>query len=107
MQVTVLQENLAKGLSVVRRAVASRSALQVLSNILISTDAGRLKLAATNLDLGITCWVGARIDAEGSITVPANTFADLVGTLPPDQISMKLDDATQTLRLVCGPRRPT
>lgn len=102
MQVTVLQENLAKGLSVVRRAVASRSALQVLSNILISTDAGRLKLAATNLDLGITCWVGARIDAEGSITVPANTFADLVGTLPPDQISMKLDDATQTLRLVCG-----
>jgi DNA polymerase-3 subunit beta len=102
MQVTVLQNNLARGLSIVRRAVAARSTLQVLSNILLSTDEGRLKLAATNLELGITCWVGAKVEEEGSITVPANTLADLVGTLPPDRIDMTLSVSTQTLRLVCG-----
>ncbi len=102
MQVTVLQDNLAKGLSVVRRAVATRSTLQVLTHILLSAEAGRLKLAATNLDMGITCWVGAKIEAEGAITVPANTLADLVSTLPPDQIHMALDAGTKTLRLACG-----
>ncbi|MBN1286453.1 MAG: DNA polymerase III subunit beta [Anaerolineae bacterium] len=102
MQVAVLQDGLAKGLGTVRRAVASRSALPVLGNILLRTDEGRLKLAATNLELGITCWVGAKIDEEGAVTVPANTFADLIGTLPPDQIHMTLDGETQTLKLKCG-----
>jgi DNA polymerase-3 subunit beta len=102
MQVAVLQDSLAKGLSTVRRAVASRSTLPVLGNILLQTDDGRLKLAATNLELGIICWIGAKIEEEGAITVPASTLADLVGTLPPDQIHMTLDVETQTLKLRCG-----
>ena len=64
MKVTVLQENLARGLSVVSRAVSPRSTLPVLSNILIATDEGRLRLSATNLELGITCWIAARIDED-------------------------------------------
>jgi DNA polymerase-3 subunit beta len=80
MKVTVLQENLARGLSVVSRAVSPRSTLPVLSNILIATDEGRLRLSATNLELGITCWIAARIDEEGSTTVPSRTFSDLVNT---------------------------
>ncbi len=102
MQVSVLQDSLAKALGNVRRAVAARSTLPVLGNILISTDNGRLKLAATNLELGVTAWVGAKVEEEGAITVPANTFADLVGTLPHDQIHMTLDEETQTLGLTCG-----
>ena len=65
MKVTVLQENLARGLSIVSRAVSPRSTLPVLSNILIASDEGRLRLSATNLELGITCWIAARIDEEG------------------------------------------
>ena len=102
MKVTVLQENLAHGLSVVARAVAPRSTLPVLGNILIATDEGRLRLSATNLELGITCWIGAKIEEEGSTTVPARTFTDLVSTLPPDQVRMDLIVRTQTMNVRCG-----
>ena len=61
MKVTCLQENLAKGLGIVGRAVANRSSLPVLANVLIATDDGRLKLSATNLEIVITCWLGVRV----------------------------------------------
>ena len=102
MKVTVLQENLARGLGTVAKAVSPRSTLPVLANILIASDEGRLRLSATNLEMGITCWIPARIDEEGSTTVPARTFSDLVGTLPGDQVLLKLDPATQTLNLRGG-----
>lgn len=102
MKVTVLQENLAHGLSLVSRAVSPRSTLPVLSNILVATDEGRLRLSATNLELGITCWIGAKIEEEGSTTVPARTFVDLVSTLPQEQVSLTLATATQTLNVRCG-----
>jgi DNA polymerase III subunit beta len=102
MKVTVLQESLAHGLSIVSRAVSPRSTLPVLANVLVATDEGRLRLSATNLELGITCWIGAKIEEEGSTTVPARTFVDLVGTLPQEQVSLSLATATQTLNVRCG-----
>lgn len=102
MKVTVLQENLARGLGAVSRAVSSRSTLPVLANVLLATDDGRLRLSATNLEMGITCWIGAKIEEEGSTTVPARTFSDLVGTLPDPQVSLSLDAGTQTLNVRSG-----
>jgi len=102
MKVTVLQENLARGLSIVSRAVSPRSTLPVLSNILIATDEGRLRLSATNLELGITCWIAARIDEEGSTTVPSRTFSDLVSSMPSDQVQLTLDMKTQNLHVKGG-----
>ena len=102
MKVTVLQENLAHGLSIVSRAVSPRTTLPVLANILVATDEGRLRLSATNLELGITCWIGAKIEEEGSTTVPARTFVDLVATLPAEQVSLSLNAANQTLNMRCG-----
>ncbi len=102
MKVTVLQENLARGLSIVSRAVSPRSTLPVLANVLIATDEGRLRLSATNLEMGITCWIGAKIEEEGSTTVPARTFADLVSTMPDPQVSLTLDPRTQTLNVRSG-----
>ncbi len=102
MKVACLQENLAKGLSIVGRAVSPRSTLPVLGNVLLATDAGRLKLSATNLEVGITCWIGAKVEEEGAITVPARTFIDLVNALPPEQVDMELIVRTQTLNLQAG-----
>jgi DNA polymerase-3 subunit beta len=102
MKVNVLQESLARGLNIVSRAVSPRSTLPVLSNVLVATDEGRLRLSATNLELGITCWIGAKIEQEGSTTVPARTFVDLVATLPQEQVSLSLATATQTLNVHCG-----
>jgi DNA polymerase-3 subunit beta len=102
MKVTILQENLARGLGIVSRAVSPRSTLPVLANIMIATDEGRLRLSATNLEMGITCWIAARIEDEGSTTVPARTLADLVNTLPGEQVALNLDTSTQTLNVRSG-----
>jgi len=102
MKVTILQENLARGLGIVSRAVAPRSTLPVLANVMIATDEGRLRLSATNLEMGITCWIAARIEEEGSTTVPARTLADLVNTLPGEQVALTLDTSTQTLNVRSG-----
>ena len=102
MKVTVLQENLAQGLNIVSRAVSPRSTLPVLSNILIATDEGQLRLSATNLEMGITCWIGAKIEVEGSTSVPARTFTDLVSTLTEQQVEMDLTVRTQTLNIQSG-----
>ncbi|MFQ5409187.1 MAG: DNA polymerase III subunit beta [Anaerolineales bacterium] len=102
MKVSCLQENLARGLGIVGRAVASRSTLPVLSNILVATENNLLRLSATNLELGITCWIGAKVEEEGETTIPAKTFIDLVNTLPPSQVDMTLAVRTQTLNVTCG-----
>lgn len=102
MKVSCLQENLAKGLSIVGRAVSTRTTLPVLNNVLIATDKNRLKLAATNLELGITCWIGAKIEEEGATTVPARTLTDLVNSLPPERIEMALNVRNQMLELRCA-----
>ena len=102
MRVSCLQENLAKGLSIVNRAVGPRTALPVLSNILMKTDNGRLCLVATNLEMGITTWVGAKVEEEGAITVPARTLTDLVNTLSPERIDLTAEVRTSTLHLACG-----
>lgn len=102
MKVSCLQENLAKGLSIVGRAVASRSTLPVLSNVLLATDNGQLKLSATNLEIGINCWVGAKVEEDGAITVPARLLGDFVNSLPPERIDLELDEETQTLNLKCA-----
>lgn len=102
MKASVSQQQLAHGLSTVSRAVSPRSTLPVLSNILLATDEGRLRLSATNLELGISCWIGAQIHEEGSITIPARTLTDLISTLPNDTVTLALNTRTQTLNVVCG-----
>jgi DNA polymerase-3 subunit beta len=102
VKVSCLQENLAKGLSIVGRAVASRSTLPVLSNVMLATDEGRLKLSATNLELGINCWVGAKVSEDGATTVPARLLTDFVNSLPPEQIDLELSVRTQTLNARCA-----
>ena len=102
MKVIVLQDNLARGLGIVSRAVSPRSTLPVLANILIATDEGRLRLSATNLELGITAWIPAKVEEEGATTVPSRTFSDLVNTLPGDQVLLNLETETQTMNIRSG-----
>ncbi len=102
MKAHVKQQQLAHSVSMVSRAVSPRSTLPVLANILVKTDNGRLRLSATNLELGITAWIGARIEGEGAITVPARTFTDLISNLPSENVTLTLDNSTQSLNISCG-----
>jgi DNA polymerase-3 subunit beta len=102
MKVSVSQQQLAQGLSTVSRAVSPRSTLPVLANVLLATDEGRLRLSATNLELGISCWIGAQIQEEGSITVPARLLSDLISTLPNDTVHLQMNMSTCSLAVNCG-----
>lgn len=99
MKVSIMQEQLQKGLSQVSRAVATKTSLPVLGNILVATDRGQLKLAATNLEVGITCWLDCAIEEEGEVTVPARLLTDFVGNLPNDTVKLELDRRTLALQV--------
>ncbi|CAN5642190.1 DNA polymerase III subunit beta [soil metagenome] len=94
-----MQENLARGLSVVSRAVSTRNTLPVLANVLLRTEDGGLKLTATNLEIGITSWVPGRIDADGALTVPARLITDVVNGLPGgERVDLEVDGTTLLIR---------
>jgi len=102
MRLTCLQENLSRGLNVVGRAVAVRATLPITSNVLLATDKSRLKLTATNLEMATSCWIGAKIEEEGEITVPARLLTEFVASLPNEKIEISLSPRTKTLELKCA-----
>ena len=102
MKISCLQENLAKGLSVVGRAVAARSTLPQASHVLLSSDEGRLKLVATNLEIAMTCWIGAQVEEEGAVTVPARLLTDFVTSLPNEKIELSVAARSRQLTLNCA-----
>ncbi len=93
MKLQVTQENLNKALNSVSRVANSRGTLPILANVLIKTTNNRLSLAATNLDIAITHYIGAKVSEEGSITVPARLMQDFVNSLPEGVISLDLKDS--------------
>ncbi len=102
MRVSCLQENLSRGLSIVGRAVASRATLPVTQNVLLQTDRSMLKLSATNLEIAITTWIGAMIEEEGAITVPARLLSEFVNSLPSDRVDLTVEENSSILHFVCG-----
>jgi len=102
VKVEVLQENLQRGLSLVGRAVATRSTVPITANVLLATDGGRLKLAATDLEITIRAWVGAKIDEEGATTVPSRLLSDFVASLPPSTVLLEIPERGRQLRLSCA-----
>src|SRR5579884_725827 len=97
VKITCKQQDLSRGLSAVSHAVSSRSTLPILSNILLATDHGRLKLSATNLEIGINCWVDAQIEEEGTTTVPAKLLTDFVGTLSQGSVDISVAEETNLM----------
>ncbi len=92
MKLQVTQENLSKALGSVSRVASTRGTLPILSNVLFKTVDNRLSIAATNLDIAITHFIGSKVSEEGAITVPARLTQDFVSSLPGGVIDLKLDD---------------
>lgn len=102
MKLSCLQENLNRGLSIVGRAVATRTTLPITSNVLLVAAGSRLKLVATNLEMAISYWIGAKVEEEGMITVPARLLTEFVASLPNENIDITLSERTRTLELNCA-----
>jgi len=91
MKLQVTQENLARALNSVARVASSRNTLPILSNVLIKTVGNRLCVAATDLNIAITHYIGTKITDSGAITVPARLMQDFVASLPPGVIDITLE----------------
>lgn len=102
MKLSCLQENLSKGLSIISRAVPTRTTLPVTNNVLLSTEESRLKLVATNLKIAITCWIGAKVEEEGEITVPARLLTDFINSLPNDKVEINLNASSRSVEVRCA-----
>ena len=99
VKITCKQQDLSRGLSEVSHADSSRSTLPILANILLSTDGGRLRLYATNLEIGINCWIDADVHEEGTTTVPAKLITDLVNSLPQAQVDISVPEDSHTMNV--------
>lgn len=88
MKVTVNQKNLKKVLGLVEKIVSRNPSLPILNNILIKTDSGRLRISSTNLEIGINCLVGAKIDEVGEIAIPARVSSDFINNIVDEKITL-------------------
>jgi len=92
MKISCIQENLKQGLNLVSNVSNKNVNLPILNNVLIDVKEGSIKLAATNLEIGITCNIRGKVEEEGSFTVEAKLLSDYVGLLPKERIDLLVAD---------------
>jgi DNA polymerase III subunit beta len=97
MKLLVTQENLNKALHHTAKVAMGRNSLPILNNILISAEINQLKLVATNLEIAITHYIGAKISTPGSITLPARLMQEFIGNLPSGPIDLSLSGQKMTI----------
>ena len=102
MNVTIAQATLAKALGIVTKAVNHRSTLPVLGNVALYADGDGVRVAATDLNVGITLWIPATVNDAGAITLPARLFGEFVNSLPDAPVMLNLLTKTMTAALSCG-----
>lgn len=94
MKITISQKNFKKALTVVEKIISKNTSLPILSNILLKTENGRLKLSATNLELGINYVTGAKVDEIGQVAVPGRILSDFISGVNEEKISLVTRDNT-------------
>lgn len=102
MKIAAQQENLKKALAQVGRAIPGKPVMPVLGNVLLATESGRLRLTGTDLNLGITVWIGAQVDQQGSVLLPAGLLTDLVGGLPNEKVTLEVNAENQVVTVTCA-----
>jgi DNA polymerase-3 subunit beta len=103
LKIVVSREELAQKLAAVGRGVSTRTAVQILSGVLLRAAAGKLELAATDMELSIRTTLDAQVDGEGAAVVPGRLLVDLSRLLPDSEVTIELRDEENTLRVSCGP----
>lgn len=92
MKISFVREKLVDALNIVLRMVSTQVTLPILANIKLSSDKGRLKISATDLEIGIETWIGAKIIKSGSITVPAKLFFEYLSSIDEEKIDLETKD---------------
>ena len=103
MKVVCQREELSQKLAVVARAVSTRASVQILSGVLLRADAGRLHLAATDMELSLRSSLEAQVDGDGAVVVPGRLLVDLVRLLPDNEVTIEHRADENVVRIVSGP----
>ena len=82
------KETLLNAIQTVQNVITPKAALPILSNILIEAQQGKIRLTATDLDIGITCVIPVNTQETGAITIPAKRFNDIVRELPVNEVTI-------------------
>jgi DNA polymerase III subunit beta len=105
VDVACTQEQLQRALALVSRAVAAKTSLPILSNVLVGAEGDRVRIAATNLEIGITTWIDADVQEEGLVSVDARLLADFVNTLPAGSVRLRAERGKFALQVQSGEGR--
>lgn len=101
MKISCTQENLNQGLFVVSHIASKNTALPILNNILIQAKENTIKLSATNLEIGVSCVVRGKTEADGDFTVQSKLLADYVALLPKERVDLSTQPKNQVLEVIC------
>lgn len=91
MKIECTQSNLQKGLGLVSRSVGTRTTMPVLANVLLKTEGGRLRLSATDLEIGVSVFVGSKVDKEGAVTLPARLLSEFISNNNDEKVVINVD----------------
>ena len=105
MKITISKEELAQGVQTIQSALSSRTTLPILLNFLMETEDKKVKVVSTDLEMGVKHYLKAAIESDGSITIPAKKFADILHSLPENQDIELAADAAGKIQLKCGRTR--
>lgn len=101
MKIICARKDLYEGVQTAGRAVSPRTSLPILGHLLIKTDEDKLRIAATDLEIGMECIVEANVLEEGALTVPSRVLADVLAALPDTDVALSVDESN-TVSVKCG-----
>src|SRR6266513_6487739 len=102
MKVVCRRDELSQKLGVVSRAVSMRASVQILSGVLLRAEAGRLNLAATDMELSLRSSLDAQVEGEGAVVVPGRLLVDLARLLPESDVTIEHRVEEGIVRIACG-----
>src|ERR687884_1413669 len=103
MKITCERGELVAKLSLVARAVSTRTAVQILSGILLRAEAGELHLAATDMELSLRTSLDAQVEDEGAAVVPGRLLVDIARLLPESEVVLEHRPEEGSVHILCGP----
>lgn len=101
MKVICARKDLYEGVQTAARAVSARTSLPILGHLLITAEDDKLRIAATDLEIGMECVVEANVQEAGSMTAPARVLAEVLASLPETDVALSVDDSN-TVSIKCA-----
>jgi DNA polymerase-3 subunit beta len=102
LKITCPRDELIRQLSIVSRAASARTTVQVLAGILLRSEAGKLELAATDMEISMRTSLECDVESEGAVVVPGKLLVDLVRLLPAEEVSLEHRQGEGVLEIVSG-----